>query len=347
MRTIRLTTLVLGCALASVSSVGAQATQSVDIDDLRTPSSPAFVLLGVTPTAVERPENAKALVFNLLSTASQGGGLPQNYALQVAPYWLKSHPDLQFEDYQNPSFLTGVVRSLSLSVATSPLEDESGEEAITIGTRLGLGARTNLVGGQRNPVLDRKLDELRKLQEEALDDPGDPDLRARLIQAALDIQHVPRLGLFVSAAGGVTWSIPQDDVARRELERWGVWVTPAYRFELCQTANVTCRNVLDVIAVVRALREHDDDTQWDFGGRLLWEPTEQFNLSAEFIRRSGPEGEDRSSDRTVGVVEYRIREDLLLFGSFGKDFEKVDSRRTLVSLMGLSFGFGRKASVKR
>jgi len=45
------------------------------------------------------------------------------------------------------------------------------------------------------------------------------------------------------------------------------------------------------------------------------------------------------------MVEYRIREDLLLFGSFGKDFKEADSRRTLVSILGLSFGFGAKPAL--
>ena len=101
----------------------AQGAQTVQIEDLRTPTSPAFVLLDVAPASVERPENPKALIANLVSTASQAEGFPKNYALEVAPYWLKSHPHLTFSNYQQPSPAQSLLRTLTLSVGTTPLLD--------------------------------------------------------------------------------------------------------------------------------------------------------------------------------------------------------------------------------
>ena len=80
--------------------------------------------------------------------------------------------------------------------------------------------------------------------------------------------------------------------------------------------------------------------------RILWEPTPLFTISGEFLRRSGAESDAPSSDRTVAVLEYRIREDLLLFGSFGKNFEDNETRRTLVSVLGVSLGFGAKPTAR-
>jgi hypothetical protein len=313
----------------------------IPIDDLRTPTSPAFVLLDVTPAAVERPENPRALVLNLLQTASQSDGLPKNYALQVTPYWLKSHPDLTFTHYQNPSPAASMLRTTTFSVAMSPLLDPLSDDASTVGTRIGLGARTNIVGGQPSPLLPEKLDELQAINKRILDDPDNADLRDDARSVALEIQKLERVGLFVSAAAALVWSVPQDEVARSRRDRWGVWVTPAYRFLACR-GEAPCKSVIDAIAVVRAIRARDDDTQWDLGARLLWQPTEPFTISSEWIRRRGQRGDDRSSDRTVAILEYRIREDMLLFGSFGRDFGDDESRRTLVSIMGLSFGFGAK-----
>jgi hypothetical protein len=137
--------------------------------------------------------------------------------------------------------------------------------------------------------------------------------------------------------------MPQDDVEQRRRDRWGVWVTPAYRFLLCRGDAAPCKSVIDAIGVVRAIRDRDDEARWDLGARLLWQPSDPFTISSEFVRRRGREDNEPSSDRTVATVEYRIREDLLLFGSFGRDFQEGDdSRRTLVSLLGLSFGFGAK-----
>lgn len=319
----------------------AASTTPIQIDDLRTPASPAFVLLDVTPAAVERPENAKALVLNLLQTAHQSDGLPKNYALQVTPYWLMSHPDLTFERYQQPSLAESILRTTTFSVATSPLLDPTGAGAATVGTRMGIGVRTNIVGGQFNPGLPKKLADLDRINREILNNPNDADLRADARAVALEIQKLERVGFFVTAAAAQVWSVPQDDTSQSQRDRWGVWVTPAYRFLACR-ADVPCKSVVDAIAVVRAIRDRDEKTQWDVGARLLWQPTEPFTISTEFVRRRGREGDDRSSDRTVAILEYRIREDMLLFGSFGRDVQDDDTRRTLVSIMGLSFGFGAK-----
>jgi len=256
--------LFLGLTTSAAAHAQAPATATaIEIDDLRTPSSPAFVLLDVTPASVERPESPKAFVLNLLSTVSQSDGLPKDYALQLAPYWLKSHPNLTFGDYQNPNPAQSMLRTMTLSVATSPLLDRSAAAATTIGTRIGLGVRTNILGGRPNPTLQENLNQLERINLELLDNPTDPDLRAKARAIALAIQALDqqRVGLFVSAAAGQVWSVPQDDVEQRQRDRWGVWITPAYRFLVCRATIDSCRSVVDTIAVVRAIRDRDQDTQ--------------------------------------------------------------------------------------
>src|SRR5688572_23131929 len=148
---ILVATLVIGLAMRSVAqSQTPAATPRIEIHDLGIPTAPAFVLLDVTPASVERPESPKAFVLNLLSTVSQSEGLPRNYALQVAPYWLTSHENLTFGDYQAPSPAESMLRTMSFSVAASPLLDESAAEAPVIGTRIGLGVSTNIIGGRPN-----------------------------------------------------------------------------------------------------------------------------------------------------------------------------------------------------
>src|SRR5262245_15952814 len=101
MRVMRRMLFVFAFALVGATAYAQNpaAPTGIKIEDLRAPASPAFVLLDVTPAAVERPQNPKALVLNVLSSAANAEGFPQDYALQVAPYWLMSHPDLQFSDY--------------------------------------------------------------------------------------------------------------------------------------------------------------------------------------------------------------------------------------------------------
>lgn len=340
------------------SSVGfaqqAGSGQTVEIDDLRAPTAPAFVLLDVTPASIGRPQNPKALTLNLLSAAAQAEGFPRTYALEVAPYWLTSHPNLTFDQYEDPNIVESIARTVSFSVATAPLMKSAGAERNTAGSRLGIGVRANIAGGQVNPKLKELVAALNETNAEILlalergQEIG--ELRARAGQQARQIQAMDgqRVGFLMTVAAGQVWNFPSDDFALRERDRWGAWVTPAYRFRACRAAASECSALFDAIAVARALGAPARNTQWDLGGRLLWQPTKELAISSEFLRRRAQANSktNENSSRTVAIVEYRIREDLLLFGSFGKDFDDRETRRTLVSIMGLNIGFGRKPLVK-
>jgi hypothetical protein len=111
-----------------------------------------------------------------------------------------------------------------------------------------------------------------------------------------------------------------------------------------------CETTFDLVAVLRMLDEPDADPTVDYGGRVIWRPTRQFNISVETLRRNAPggsagAGSTRDSNRTAGLLEYRIREDLIFYGSFGQDFRKVTGVKPLISQMGLNLGFGPKPKV--
>lgn len=381
--------------LVAVGSMGvAHAQTPVEIDDLRAPTSPAFVLLDVTPASVERPENPKAFTVNLINTISRAKGLPQNYAFEVAPYWLTYHPNLTFEQYQTPG-ARSLVQTLAISVATTPMTPADGSAADPIGTRVGLGLRTNITNGRFDATMNRLVGELAALQGRLLDvgkaedaveaaeealaaakQAGQPTgalqnaLKARqdelaslkaqegevetgLMTKALEIQALDaqRVGLIVTLAAGKTWDFPADDFAMAQSGRWGVWVTPTYRFRACTANGSECTAVVDAIAVVRALRDPGKDTSWDAGGRMVWQPTRELKLSSEILRRWAGASTTRTavvagdSNRTTAMLEYQIRRDLSLYASFGRDFKKDTGQKPLVSLMGLNVGLGRKPTV--
>ena len=52
------------------SSVFAQQADRPSLDDLKAPPSPAFVLLDVSPSKVERPQSVRPLVLSALSAIS-------------------------------------------------------------------------------------------------------------------------------------------------------------------------------------------------------------------------------------------------------------------------------------
>jgi hypothetical protein len=162
--------LSLGCG-------GVASAQSADlppVDDLKAPPSPAFVLLDISPSKVERPQAVRPLVVSALSAVSSEG-FPRNYAVEFAPYWLGT-PQLSFSDYYGSSVGKATVRHLSLSVATTPLGNSP-----DAGTALGFGLRTLPVPGRPHPKLEFLQRELTRLQLETIGEEGFFSSRLRLI----------------------------------------------------------------------------------------------------------------------------------------------------------------------
>ena len=345
--------LLLAAALA-LHAATTFAQTPVTIDDLRAPTSPAFVLLDVTPASVERPENPKSFAVNVINKLTSDSGFPKNYALDVAPYWLMSHPALTFDQYQNPGIRQSIAQTLSFSIATTPLQllaTGTGAAAAATGTRLGAGARVNIWNGRPNPKLKDLVDQLAAIDDAILDDVlnNRPDAadRAKALAKALEIQALDaqRLGFLLTVAAGQVWNYPGDIVETVQTDRRGAWVTPAYRFRACGVDGNACDAFMDVIGVVRALHDPGAATMWDVGGRFVWQPNKQLSVSAESLRRRGA-ATTPDSNRTVGMLEYRLTDDTSLYATFGQDFAKATGQQPLASLMGLNVGFGNKAVVK-
>jgi hypothetical protein len=285
----------------------------------------------------------------LISAATSEDGFPRNYALVVAPYWLHSHRDLTFETYQEAKFPQGLLQTFTVSVATAPLMQPTSTTAV--GTRLGYGFSANLLNGRKNPGIDALIKALDAVDEQMLEPNANiPALQQQARDLSLRIQtmNTQRVGFIVSMAGGSALSFPSDDFAQKTQDRWGLWVTPTYRLLACPGSDGTeCNATVDFMAVFRSLHDAGQDARWDTGARLLWQPTKDFNLSIETLHRSeASDGTAPAGQRTVGMLEYTVRDGWVLYGSFGKDHPTANGREPLVSIFGLNVGFG-KPEVKR
>lgn len=354
-------------------------------DDLRAPVSPVFALLGTTPASIERPQTPRALTMNLISAVRDGEGLPRNYALEISPYWTTYHPDLSFDDYYNADVLQTIAQTFAVSVATTPLRAgavagtrvgtgfrtllraggahpqlaAAHEELIGVDTRIA--EASDAIPALRQRAFDARragriaeadqLDqEVAAAEAKALQQTA--DLRRQAAETAKRVADLDRnrVGFQLAVAGALVWDFPGDRFEERELSQSGIWITPAYRFLACRGEGTAgCASTVDVMAAVRYLADRRgaaDDRTWDVGGRLLWQLSSELALSLEALRRGGTSiSGDEASTRTVAMVEYRLNDDIMLYGSFGKGFGDQSDRRTLVSLIGVNLGFGRKPIV--
>src|SRR5262249_3413462 len=129
---------------------------------LRTPTSPAFVLLGVAPTEVERPNTPADIAFSVLTPSAPFIGLPRNFALETSPYWLVSHPTLTWQADTTRSVGASLARTMTVSFATAEL----GTDVRPI-TGLSLGFRAAPFSGH---LADTSKARLRQLSDRLSDE---------------------------------------------------------------------------------------------------------------------------------------------------------------------------------
>src|SRR5206468_3577701 len=109
-------------ALLCVAPLAAQIPDApAAYNQLRTPTSPAFVVLGVTPTAVERPNTPADIAFSILNSSGALTSLPKDVAIEFSPYWLFGHPKLEWRNDVKRGLGTSLARTATLSFATAEL----------------------------------------------------------------------------------------------------------------------------------------------------------------------------------------------------------------------------------
>src|SRR5438477_12673520 len=71
---------------------------SINLNLLRAPTSPGFILLNKQPSDIERPTTPTDFMVNFSNASSGFSALPQNYAIEVAPCWLFGGKNITFKE---------------------------------------------------------------------------------------------------------------------------------------------------------------------------------------------------------------------------------------------------------
>lgn len=336
---------------------------SLRLNELRTPTSPAFVILGVEPTSIERPTTPRAFALGLLSAPGGAGGvIPENYAAEIAPYWMRSHPNLTFTEYTRPDPLQSFLQTFSISLATSVIS--TGADSTT---GVGVGIRATPLMGRPPRQLRLLSDSLRVVQRTLLNLSDQLDtattradsqrIVAQITARGADsrrysasIRALPedeRVGLHIQFAGALAGYYPRNDFSAGRIGRTGLWGTVTYRTEAPR---------IDLIGLARWLRDEAEAEQnaIDLGFRGVLR-INRLSASAEFVNRSAAEaaggtgadaGGFADGNRVVGLLEYRASDDLFVTFSFGQDFTNAaDDREPLVAILGGQLHFGTRPLV--
>jgi hypothetical protein len=152
--------LVIGaspdCLIAQSASSAARDSLP-DVASLRAPATPAFVLLGISPTDVARPMAPGDVALTLADRSSGLTRLPEDFAMEVSPYWLFPHRRLTWRADAVRRLDQSVARTFALSVGTAKQELES-----AVATDVGIGARTMLLSGRLSRATIALLDSVER-----------------------------------------------------------------------------------------------------------------------------------------------------------------------------------------
>ena len=376
-RNSRRTSVLAGLAvLAGIyltpSAVQAQAPGNTTPDapkfeSIRTPTSPAFTLLGVAPSAVEKPNTPSEFAASFLSRANGLDTVPKDFALEVSPYWLRNHRRVTWQKEQKRSLLQSLARTATFSIATNA----SGTEESPI-TSLAIGARGSVLSGHLssqavaqianlekllrdestlgNELIKVQLTEItRQLVEKKITKEeyvelstaivtamsnsqafkSSPQVKARL--KAVDAFVSARQGVMLEIAGAAAWSYANAVWSNHEFDQWGVWATPSYQGAHGSLIGVLRYSNKDAVERTAIL---------DIGIRAL-RSVDRYAFSIEYVRRRFPDTTLDDRYRLVGVAEYNVGAGHWAVVSFGRDHNSI-REGSLVAKLGLTLNFSEE-----
>jgi hypothetical protein len=353
---------------------GTGAAQSNDagaaFNGLRTPVSPAFVVLGIAPTEVERPNTPADLAFSVLNRSAALTSLPRDVAMELSPYWLLKHPTLTWQADTVRGVGTSLARTMTLSFATAEL----GADGSPI-TGLALGLRAAPFSGR---VSRASIARLRELEARLADESG--FLAALMRERQQQLLAVFRRDLSAarsaedSAALTERFNADRARLAREQMDREDfrdvvdsteelfrdlALIREGFVLELAAGAALQAPGgvadsatlarwgawitagyegpSLSFVFVNRFLASTVDSTfdAVDLGMRILY-ATGRYALSAEGTFRTFTEGGAPPNQyRAAAIVDLELRPGLWISGTFGRDYS-ADAPGSLIAQFGVS-----------
>lgn len=363
--------LVLGAATGLYAQSDTETADTLpEFNLMRTPASPAFTLLGLAPTAVERPGTPAAVAVSVLSNTTGLTQLPTDYALEFSPYWLFGHPQLTWQADTVRNVWESIERTATLSIGTS-----KADSSLTGATLLSTGLRLSLFSGEMSTTTRQYLDSAqRQLTQNAAafyqataaarqqadetfiaqlkaneNNPAAQEIARQQHEAALqkinaqaikqfeeqELQDfaLAREGFLLELAFGGVWRFADAIADSGRLARFGAWLTPAYQWHNWSIVGVG-RILLDKVG-------DSTQTTFDAGARFIF-TQDKYGVSLEAVGRTYTW--DNAPDpewRIAAVLDVEITEDTWLTTTFGRDYHS-SKPGSLLARLGLSLNLSSK-----
>ncbi len=369
---------IIVCACLSFSGWTQEGKTDQNLSDftMSNPSSPAFLLVGESPTEIYTPTNLKALALHVFNNFGE------SFSIEVAPYFFINRKSKNRTYYKyigvEKDQTTGEVkqkpfRGLNTTTLSFAYVDKEFEGIVGKRKTYAVGLRTTLLrfydkdkiykGAKKVGAILKNLDN--PPVDVLADASGDDPVKRAIAEKAI-IEHYkkekerihPQLKEFkktvkpyVSVDGAIGYSalFKGDKIDSGTANRLGSWITGQGSLILNEGSDSERNNYLNVLVTARYIEDEfniDVNDQFfktfyrDLGAKVELE-IDRFSLAYEYISRSG----SINSERSVGTLKYTLSKDITLIGGFGKDFPVDDN---LITVFGINWGvnFGGKVAMK-
>jgi hypothetical protein len=152
--------IILICLLFSIHTNAQQKTNEIDttatLDMLVVPNSPAFTLLGISPTTVDKPTTPSDFAFSIVNATNGLSGLPKNYAIEIAPIPLLFQKKKNYNQFANKNhkFINTLSQTFIISAGFTTNDTVTTTINNYIKTRSGIGFKISLLRGKIDTAFD-------------------------------------------------------------------------------------------------------------------------------------------------------------------------------------------------
>ncbi|GAA4317002.1 hypothetical protein GCM10023149_14340 [Mucilaginibacter gynuensis] len=119
---------------------------TINLDVLKSPASPAFNMLGLSPSDVERPTDVNAFALSLQNSTKNFTTLPNSYAVEIAPVYIVKKSLISLDKFNSTKFGDVFLQSLVLSIGYTHVGPEGMEDVDSLRqSKMGIGIRFAIV----------------------------------------------------------------------------------------------------------------------------------------------------------------------------------------------------------
>ncbi len=350
------------------------------IDNIRTPNSPAFTVLGVQPTSIERPSTPADLTLALDNATEGFTSFPKNFAIEVSPYWMgKAARSTTWREDVDRSLEESLMRTLSLSFATtSKTIDEKEMRGLSYGVRCflfsGKMAKKSVesiesiekdLSNYSKAFQQANAEELRQLenvmQSEMIEALEDETKQQKILaeynrrRSELNQENVRRINELEATVDedAVQQFAPQREGFMLELAYAGAHQNSETDNDLQKraqafwvTPSFTMNNVT-LLGVFRTQKDSLDQRSQEYGLRLLYGES-RFTVSIEYLNGKYMEEENvagiklENRERLSVLVEYAVDEHISMYLAFGEDNQNISTGGSIFSNLGIRYNIFKK-----